>query len=178
MVKSLGMCFKLSVMLITTALAQGITDKECAVFGDSEVVCICKSIEPITEEDRMLMAKCVYIEARGESTLCQSHVCSVLYNRYKSGKYESMEDVIYAPTQFATNHFDSVSEEDLTDILKIVDSVVDDGPTLPEYVIYFRADEYHKMRDAADFIYVDSTYFSYSRELFDKYTGGPTNDFD
>lgn len=163
------LCVGLTAMLSTAVLPKGVDPETVVSFSDRELVLCVRTVKPITEDDRILMAKLLYVECRGESAECQSGICSVLYNRYRSGKYMSMSDVIYEDSQFAADNLDAVDGDKLTDLLRIVDDIIDNGPTLPAYVIYFRANEYHTFSDAHDFVKIDDTCFSYSRKLYKKY---------
>lgn len=168
----------LTMLLSVPIVPKNVDEKEVVVATEHEILLCVKRIAPISEQDRIDMAKCVYAECRGETSECQRGVCAVLYNRYKSGNYASMHDVIFAPNQFATDNFDSISEEDIHDQLNIVEKTIKYGPSLPEYVIYFRASHYHTMSDAADLTQIDKTFFSLSRKLYQKYTGEVYSDSD
>lgn len=168
----------LTMLLSVPIIPKNVDESKVIVANDTEIVMCVKRIKPISEQDKIEMAKCVYAECRGETSECQRGVCAVLYNRYKSGNYASMHEVIFAPNQFATSSLESISEEDIVDQLRIVDKTLKYGPSLPEYVIYFRASDYHSMSDAADFVQIDKTYFSLSKKLYYKYTGEVYRDSD
>lgn len=164
---TIGLCAMLSIPVVP----KGVDTGSVLVSNDHELVMCIKRIAPITETDRIEMAKCIYAECRGESVECQRGVCAVLYNRYKTGEYACMHDVIFAPNQFATDNFDNIDQADIADQLYIVDKTIEYGASLPEYVIYFRASHYHTMSDAEDFVTIDKTFFSYSKKLYNKYIG-------
>jgi len=58
--------------------------------------------EGYTEAEKILIAKVVYAEARGECFEGQAAVAQVVLNRYESGKFgKSIKKVVYAKHQFA-----------------------------------------------------------------------------
>lgn len=120
----------------------------------------------LTDDDIDLIAKIIYLEGRGESYECQLAICSVIFNRYFSGKYKSISDVIFEPNQFTTSKYvDSTTASQQQ--YDVIHDLLDNGPNMPEYVIYFRASRYHTMRDAFDYTTIDGTYFSGSRKIYD-----------
>ena len=57
----------------------------------------------VSEEDYELLAKIVYLEARGESAEGQQAVVEVIFNRVLEPRFpDTVEGVIYAPGQFCT----------------------------------------------------------------------------
>ena len=57
----------------------------------------------VTEADYELLAKIVYLEARGESAEGQQAVVEVIFNRVLDTRFpDTIEGVIYAPGQFCT----------------------------------------------------------------------------
>lgn len=57
----------------------------------------------VTEADYELLAKIVYLEARGESAEGQQAVIEVIFNRVLDTRFpDTIEGVIYAPGQFCT----------------------------------------------------------------------------
>lgn len=170
MIKSIGLCLGFSAMLITSALSKEVC--EGILPSDDYTVAIMRSEKSISEEETKLIAKCLYTECRGESLECQKGVCSVIYNRYQYCSYETINDVIYAKSQFDTSGFDELSDEKVESMIEIVEEIFSDGPTMPPHVIYFRADYYHEFSDASNYRCLDNTYFSYSNKLMDKHFGG------
>lgn len=112
------------------------------------------------------LATLVYLEAGGESFECQKAVASVVINRMTTGN-ETLKDVIYAKNQFSPARLISVSKpSDST--LDAVKFVIEHGPTIPEYVTYFRAIYYHKWAGQVPYSCIDNTYFSYDVGLKDQ----------
>lgn len=113
----------------------------------------------LSPEDRDLLARVVYFEGRGESFECQQGICSVILNRYMTGSYKSIKDVVYEPNQFSVAPH--LYDENPTDIqYEVVDSICQIGPIFSEDIIYFRSGYYHNMKGVSDYISIDNTYFS------------------
>ena len=73
-----------------------------------------------------------------------------------------MQDIIYAPNQFSPAHLiSSYSPSEST--LQAVKDVLENGPNIPDYVTYFRADYYFDW--CIPYCSIDQTYFSYSEKL-------------
>lgn len=123
-----------------------------------------KKVEPIKKievktidnkiDDRELLARLLYTEARGESIECQRAVVSVVLNRAKTS---TIEKVIKAPGQFDLgNKLDNIKP--LQTQYDVVDYVLANGVTIPEDVIYFRSGHFHSF--AEDYKQIDHMYFS------------------
>lgn len=133
-------------------------------------------LETITEEDEITyyieltedeihdLATLVFLEAGGESYECQKAVASVIINRVTtSGK--SLYDIIYEKNQFTPAYLIECKEPTESTMNAVIE-VCTNGPTIPEYVTYFRADYYHNFSEyIEDYINIDSTYFSYDVNL-------------
>lgn len=129
----------------------------------------------LTEIEKYHFATLIWLEARGESIECQYAVASVVINRltccqkgYSNNKYEDILDVIYAKNQFSPAHLITRNEPDQTQI-DIVEEICKNGPTIPEYITYFRADYYHKWNNLKSWDYYDNTYFSYDVNIYRKW---------
>lgn len=121
----------------------------------------------VSESDIELIAKILYLEGRGESIECQKAIVSVIVNRMKQDNLSASE-VIFAPNQFSTAcNVDSAELDD--EMIKIVKEIVMNGPVVPEYVTYFRANKYHSWNSVSDYAQIDNTYFSYETKLLDEY---------
>lgn len=133
----------------------------------------------LTYEEEWALACLIWLESRGESIECQKAVASVVINRYVLDpyKYPTLFDVIYEEGQFSPAKFiESTTPDDLQ--LSIAHEVAKFGPTIPEYVTYFRSKYYHEFTDLVDFKNIDDTYFSYSESLKDAIEcGGASNDY-
>lgn len=118
----------------------------------------------LTEEEKHELACLIYLEGRGESLECQTAIGSVVLNRYTTGDYDSLHDVIYAEGQFTPAYLIDNTEPSITQI-QIVNDLCMNGPTLPEYVTYFRANKYHTWSSTEPYKQIDGTYFSASKKL-------------
>ena len=92
----------------------------------------------LTEEDRELLARIVYLEARGECFEGQVAVCEVVLNRVLCDAFpDSVEAVLYAPGQFSPAHLlphTTPGEEQY----RAVDEAIDGRETiLSENTVYF-----------------------------------------
>ena len=117
----------------------------------------------VTEEERLLIAQLVYREANTESLECQKAIVSVLFNRLACGKWgDTIEEVIYYKNAFTPATAGLLEGVTPTNInYEAVDYVLENGPTLPTYVRYFRADYHHKWDGYEGYTVIDHTYFGY-----------------
>ena len=115
----------------------------------------------LTSAERELLAQLLYHEARGESLECQKAVASVILNRVDSKIWgDSLTDVIYAKNQFEPVVKGLLpNTKPLQKQYEAIDYVLENGATVPEEVLYFRADHYFEW--ATDFMNMDNTYFSF-----------------
>jgi hypothetical protein len=115
----------------------------------------------ITEEERDLMAKIVYLEARGCGSQCQQAVASVILNRLAAGHWgDSIEEVIYFPNAFSPSNMTEECVPD-QDAYNAVDFVMVYGPTVPNYVMYFRDEYDHKWEGYEHYAVYDDIYFGF-----------------
>ena len=114
-----------------------------------------------TEYD--LLTHIVEIESGGESRECKEAVTSVIINRMTS-EHKTLSEVLYENGQFEGISYiaDSIPS---SDTISAVDYVLHNGVTLPEYVTYFRADEFHTWEDQQPYTVISHTYFSYSESV-------------
>ena len=75
-----------------------------------------------------------------------------------------MYDVIYEHNQFEPAKYVPYTTPDEMQ-LDVARDVVQNGPTIPGYVTYFRASYFHSFGDLIDYAAMDHTYFSYSWKL-------------
>ena len=117
----------------------------------------------VTEEERLLIAQLVYREANTESLECQKAIVSVLFNRLACGKWgDTIKEVIYYKNAFTpatAGLLEGVTPTKTN--YEAVDFVLENGPTLPTYVRYFRADYHHKWSGYEGYTAIDHTYFGY-----------------
>lgn len=117
------------------------------------------TVYTITSAERDMLAAIVYLECGIESYECQKAICSVIINRWQSGYWGStIADVIYAPNQFTPAYKISSTTPTATQY-QVVDDVINNGTSLPYYVMYFRANYYFDW--ATPYTAIDHTYFSY-----------------
>lgn len=122
-----------------------------------------KPARDVTPEERLLLAQLVYREANTESLECQKAIVSVVFNRLDAGKWgDTIEEVVYYKNAFtpATSGLLEGVEPTATNY-KAVDYVLENGPTLPTYVRYFRADRHFSWDGYECYIVLDHTYFGY-----------------
>lgn len=124
----------------------------------------------LSDDDKYMIASLVYLEGRGESIECQKAIASVVINRYTTGEYHSISDVIYATNQFTPARYVSSTCPDQTQI-DVVNEVCESGVTIPEYVTYFRAGHYHRFNGQIPYTQLSSTYFSYDRDVYNQVMG-------
>lgn len=91
----------------------------------------------ITEDERELIARVIYLEARGEPAEGQQAVAEVILNRVAADNFPgSVEDVIYQEGQFSTASAipEAAPGEDQ---YAAVDAAMYGDPVLPMNVVYF-----------------------------------------
>ena len=115
----------------------------------------------ITSTEREMLARLVYREANIENLECQKAVISVVINRWQSGKWgNTLGEVVYAPYQFTPSGLLYKTTPNETNY-KAVDYVIQNGCTLPSYVMYFRADKHFNWDGYKPYTQIDKTYFGY-----------------
>lgn len=146
-----------------------IEDSDATNSDESEVIEVFESdpstwYYPMTEDELYELATLVYLEGGVESYECQQAIASVVINRATtSGK--STHDVIYAKHQFtpAKKITQSAPSESTMKAAKYVAMY---GPSIPEYVTFFRADYYFDWGSRyVDYVCIDRTYFTYDSRL-------------
>lgn len=115
----------------------------------------------LTGEEREMLVRLVHLEGRGESVAAQKGITSVILNRLKSGKWgNTLKEVIYAKGQFTPARQISSTTPN-SEIYAVVDDVIQDGITLPSYILYFSANSYFTWRGYVGYKVIDNTYFGY-----------------
>lgn len=92
----------------------------------------------LTQDDRNLLAKIIFLEARGESFEGQRAVAEVVFNRMKSSEFttETLRGTIMAENQFRTVDFlDTAKPGELQ--FKAIDKALSGPYVLPEDVFFF-----------------------------------------
>ena len=126
----------------------------------------------LNEDEMITFARLLFLEGGCESTQCQEAIASVIVNRMKL--YDmSLYDVIYEADQFEPAPFiysTHIDESDINDMLAVITKILAYGPTIPEYVTYFRANYYHGWSDRLiPYVNYDNTYFSYDIDVYNRY---------
>ena len=111
------------------------------------------------ESDVYELATLVYLESGAESFECQKAIASVVVHRMQNDNL-TLQEVIYAKNQFSPAYLIAQSEPSES-TLQAVREVLQDGPTIPNYVTFFRADYYHDWSELIiPYCVIDHTYFS------------------
>lgn len=119
----------------------------------------------LTYNEIKLLASLVDLEVGIENYDCKMAVASVVINRMKY-ENKNLTDIIYEENQFSVA--DRVSNyEPSEESIKAVRTILTTGVTLPEYVTFFRAGQYHEWGDLIPYIQIGNTYFSYSLSVKD-----------
>lgn len=138
----------------------------CIEVDDEELEQVSNFYIELTEEEKHELACLIYLEGRGESVECQTAIGSVVLNRYTTGDYSSLHDVIHAQGQFTPAYLIDDTEPTVTQI-QIVDDLCMNGPSIPEHVTFFRASKYHTLSSTQPYKQIDNTYFSSNKKLMD-----------
>ena len=118
------------------------------------------------ESDVYELATLVYLESGTESFECQKAIASVVIHRMQNDDL-TLQEVIYAKNQFSPAYLIAQSEPSES-TLQAVREVLQDGPTIPNYVTFFRADYYHNWSELIiPYCTIDHTYFSADVRLMD-----------
>lgn len=117
----------------------------------------------LSEDEKYMLATLIFLEGGGESVECQHAIGSVVINRVTTSG-DSLQSVIFAKGQFEPAYLISSTSPEDTQI-GIVNELCINGPSLPEYVTYFRADHFHEWSDLTPYRSIDNTYFSFSGDL-------------
>lgn len=115
----------------------------------------------LTPDEREMLARLVYLESNMESLDCQKGIVSVVINRLNSGYWgNTLHSVVYAKNQFTPAKRIPYVTPTSTNY-EAVDHVIQYGVTLPEYVLYFRANYHHRWWGYCGYVQIDRTYFGY-----------------
>ena len=111
--------------------------------------------------DRELLAKLLYCEGRGESEECQKAIISVVINRLNNGYWgNTINNVVYAKGQFTPAINGTLEKATPTKTqYEVVDYVLENGSTLPSWVMYFRASYHFNWKGYTPYCVIDNTYF-------------------
>ena len=140
------------------------------VFTIALICCVCltsctpksASYYNITQEERDMLAKLVYLEAGTCGSQCQRAVASAVFNRLEAGYWgDTLEEVIYYKNAFSPAHLITTCEQPPQEIYDTVDYILNNGPTIPEEVRYFRTDYDFSWKGYAHYATYDNVYFGY-----------------
>lgn len=121
------------------------------------------AVYTITDEERTMLAKLVHCEASVMSQEGRIAVASVIFNRLDAGKWgDTLYDVVHYPNAFTPVLY-GLLENTVPDQrdYDAVDYVVENGPTVPTYVRYFRTDYDFKWENYQNYCVIDTMYFGY-----------------
>ena len=115
----------------------------------------------ITSVEREMLARLVFREGNTESIECQRAIVSVVINRWQNGAWgDTLEEVVYAKNQFEPANL-LYCTTPLEQNYEAVDYVLKNGVTVPEYVMYFRANKHFGWDGYKAYRKIDHTYFGY-----------------
>ena len=116
----------------------------------------------ITQEERDMLAKLVYLEAGTSGSQCQRAVVSVVFNRLEAGYWgDTLEEVIYYKNAFSPAYLIESCERPPQEVYNAVDYVLQNGPTIPSEVRYFRTDKDFSWEGYAHYATYENVYFGY-----------------
>lgn len=125
----------------------------------------------VTEEERDMLATLVYLESSICSEDCQRAVASVIFNRFDSKRWKkdvnkdgkiTLYDIVYYPNAFSPAYLIEDSKDKTTqECYDAVDYVIQNGPTVPTYVRYFRTKYHFKWDGYMGYCDMDNVYFGY-----------------
>lgn len=147
-----------------------ITTTQEEIVANDEVII---NLEPtqthvynVTEAEREMLARLVFLEANTESIECQKAIVSVIFNRLDNGAWgDTLYDVIYYPHQFTPANLINKATPTTTNY-DAVDYVLKNGTILPKYVMFFRASYGFSntgwgVYGYSEYMQIDSTFFGY-----------------
>ena len=123
----------------------------------------------ITNQEREMLARLVYLESSICSAECQRAVVSVVFNRLESNRWKkdvnddgviTLYDIIYYPNAFTPAYLiDSTTPNQ--EAYDAVDYVLEHGITVPTYVRYFRTKHDFSWEGYKNYTVIDNVYFGY-----------------
>lgn len=125
----------------------------------------------VTAEEREMLATLVYLESSICSTECQRAVASVIFNRLDSEKWRkdmnkdgaiTLYDIVYYPNAFSPSYLiEDYKDKTTQECYDAVDYVIQNGPTVPTEVRYFRTKYDFNWDNYANYCVLDNVYFGY-----------------
>lgn len=123
----------------------------------------------VTDEEREMLARLVYLESSICSSECQQAVVSVVFNRLESNRWRkdmnndgiiTLYDIVYYPNAFTPAYLiDSTIPNQAA--YDAVDYVLEHGITVPTYVRYFRTKYDFSWEGYRNYTVIDNVYFGY-----------------
>ena len=164
-----ALTFTVLALFVVSVAFLILAQREPEVIETTKVVTLEVEAEPeepyynITSVERELLARLIWAESRGEPEDCQQGIVTVIFNRATSCQL-SISDVIYAKSASGTPQFSTASMLDSVtpteQQYECVDYVVWNGPTMPSWVQYFRANKHHDWSSKyVEYCVIGNTYF-------------------
>ena len=125
----------------------------------------------LTESERLILATLIRLECGGSSYETQMAVASVVVNRMNlwglSLRQAVFQKNVFSPARHINQEtgyskYNPPKTGTYAQCWKVVDDICANGPTLPYYVIYFRARHYHTW--CTPYAKIGSLYFSYAEK--------------
>ena len=117
-----------------------------------------------TDVEYNMLARLVSAESSICSTECQRAVASVVINRLEAGYWgDTLKEVIYYPNAFSPvlDEAKFNNEKPTKSVYAAVDFVIKNGPTIPSYVRYFRANYDFEWKGYKHYKTFDNMHFGY-----------------
>lgn len=147
--------FAFILWLMLTLTAGGITNSPELIEEDNEMV------YNITDEEREILARLVYLEAGVCGPECQRAILSVVFNMLEAGYWgDSIKEVVFYPNAFSPAYLikDCTPNQAAYDA---VDYILAHGSQLPKEVRYFRAEYDFDWEGYVNYTIIDNVYFGY-----------------
>lgn len=159
-------CLLITVLAILMLIGMAFAT-QCNANQSPEIMVVEVESQPvysITSVEREMLARLVFREANTESAECQQAIVSVVINRWLSGMWgNTIEEVIHAPHQFSpANLLHCTTPTEIN--YEAVDYVLENGVTVPEYIMYFRADYHFTWYGYCAYAKIDKTCFGYMKK--------------
>lgn len=123
-----------------------------------------KNYIDLTEAEYDLLTRLVSAESSICSAECQRAVTSVVINRLEAGYWgDTLKEVIYYPNAFSPvlDEAKFNNEKPTKSVYAAVDFVIKNGPTIPSYVRYFRANYDFEWEGYKHYKTFDNMHFGY-----------------
>lgn len=151
--------------LTSDSVEDGVSSEESSEAQESKPYYI------VTAEEREMLATLVYLESSICSEDCQRAVASVIFNRLDSGRWKkdvnkdgkvTLYDIVYYPNAFSPSYLiENYKDKTTQECYDAVDYVIQNGPTVPTYVRYFRTKYHFKWDGYKGYCDMDNVYFGY-----------------